>query len=298
MVQTLVAAAVAPLLTAATTVAARRWGARLGGIVSAFPAIVGPVLFILALQHGRGFAARAAAGTLLGLAGLAAFALAYGWAAAAGRSWPASLGLAWAAAAATSTLAGAVAGDGSSARGLVVAVASLVLAERILARGRAAAAAPGSAAPGSAAPGSTAPGSSAPGFTRPGPTAPGSAMAGNPAETPIPIRMALTAALVLGLSAAAGALGPVTGGLLAALPVLASILAVLSHRDDGPAAAAELLRGMLAGMAGFVAFCEIVAVLEPHLATGVTFVAATGAALLLHLVAAHPAAASAARSAG
>ena len=54
------------------------------------------------------------------------------------------------------------------------------------------------------------------------------------------------------------------GGILAALPVLASILAVFTHEQHGPAALAELLRGMVAGMAGFVTFCAaIAALIEP-----------------------------------
>ncbi len=62
---------VAPALVAAATLAARRWSPRVGGVVSAFPAIVGPVLLIGADAHGTAFAARAATGTLLGLVALA-----------------------------------------------------------------------------------------------------------------------------------------------------------------------------------------------------------------------------------
>jgi hypothetical protein len=58
---------VAPGLVGAATLAARRWGLRLGGLVSAFPAIVGPLLLIAAHEHGTAFAAKAASGTLLGL---------------------------------------------------------------------------------------------------------------------------------------------------------------------------------------------------------------------------------------
>ena len=43
---------VAPALVGAATLAARRWGEGIGGLVSAFPAIVGPVLLIAAHQHG------------------------------------------------------------------------------------------------------------------------------------------------------------------------------------------------------------------------------------------------------
>src|SRR5690349_24548658 len=78
MARILIELLLAPALVAISTLVARRWGSRVGGVVSAFPAIVGPVLLILALAHGEAFAARAAEGTLLGLVSLAAFALAYG----------------------------------------------------------------------------------------------------------------------------------------------------------------------------------------------------------------------------
>src|SRR4051794_1535081 len=87
----------APALVGAATLAARRWGERTGGLVSAFPAIVGPVLLVTALEHGAAFAARAASGTLLGLVALSAFTLAYARAARRLR-WPASLAAGWSAA--------------------------------------------------------------------------------------------------------------------------------------------------------------------------------------------------------
>jgi hypothetical protein len=58
---------VAPSLVGASTLAARRWGQRLGGFVSAFPAIAFAVLLIDAHERGAEFAARAASAMLLGL---------------------------------------------------------------------------------------------------------------------------------------------------------------------------------------------------------------------------------------
>jgi hypothetical protein len=91
--------------------------------------------------------------------------------------------------------------------------------------------------------------------------------------------MAVAALLVAGLAAAAGALGAVAGGMLAALPVLACVLAVFTHRDRGAPAAVALLRGMLAGMASFVIFCQLIATLIVGLGIGPAFAAATVVAL-------------------
>ena len=95
----------------------------------------------------------------------------------------------------------------------------------------------------------------------------------------LPLRMALTALLAVSLTAAASRLGPVVGGVLAALPVLASILAVFTHARYGAAAVSELLRGMLGGMAGFVSFCALVAALAEPAGIAATFAVATVAAL-------------------
>jgi hypothetical protein len=79
--------------------------------------------------------------------------------------------------------------------------------------------------------------------------------------------------------AAGDRLGPTAGGVLSALPVLASVLAVRTHEHDGPRAACELLRGILGGMGGFVAFCVLVAVLVEPAGVAVAFAAATLAAV-------------------
>jgi hypothetical protein len=231
---------VGPLLVGAATLAARRFGPRAGGLVSAFPAIVGPVLLLSALEHGAAFAADAAAGTLLGLVALSAFALVYARVAARTR-WPASLAIAWLAAAALAAAAGTV-GAGLFAA-LAAAVVSLAAAHRALPS-----------------------------------TGPAAAVVHVP-RWDLPVRMALTALLVVSLTAAAARLGPLVGGVLAALPVLASVLAVFTHAQHGPAALTDLLRGMLGGMSGFVVFCALVGALAVPAGIPVAFAAASLGAL-------------------
>ena len=232
----------APALVGVATLAARRWGEAIGGLVSAFPAIVGPVLLIAAHQHGSAFAAKTASGTLLGLVALSGFALAYGRTALRA-GWRASLAAGWATAAAIAVLLGAV--EAGPLAGLVAATLSLLAARRALPSGAA-------------------------------------ARATTPALPPrcdLALRMALTALLVVVLTAAASRLGPVVGGVLAALPALASILAVFTHEQHGAQAVVLLLRGMLSGMAGFVAFCAVVAVLVDRAGVGATFTVAALAAV-------------------
>jgi hypothetical protein len=249
MVQLLIELVLAPALAVVATLAGRRFGARAGGVVSAFPAIVGPVLLVDALAHGDAFAARTADGTLLGLVALSGFAVAYGRTATSG-GWPLSLAAGWACAALSASVAGVAFGGLLAPAGLAVAVASLLLAARWL------------------------------------PRSPWTAPSHRTGVVPT---MAITGGLVAALAAAAGALGPLVGGMLAALPVLASVLAVLTHRDAGGAAAAALLRGMVRGMAGFVAFCEVVALVIARGGTWPALAAATATALAIQSMAMMPA---------
>lgn len=236
---------IAPMLVALATLVGRRWGSRAGGLVSAFPAVVGPLLLIIAQRRGDPAAASAAQATLLGLVALSGFAFAYAMAARSAR-WPASLATGWACAIMSASLAGwSLAGAGFPAA-LTAAVLSLAAARFAL-----------------------------------------RSTETDPHEGPLPqrprgdvaVRMALTAALIVLLTALSDLFGPLVGGLLAALPVLASVLAVFTHRVDGPRAAIVMLRGMLTGMAGFVAFCAAIALLAAPAGTALAFVTATACAV-------------------
>src|SRR3990172_8862369 len=71
---------VTPLLIAAATLVARRWGPGVDGWLALLPLTSAPLSVLLSLDQGPEFAAAAVVGTLLGLAALAVFCLAYGWA--------------------------------------------------------------------------------------------------------------------------------------------------------------------------------------------------------------------------
>jgi hypothetical protein len=96
--------------------------------------------------------------------------------------------------------------------------------------------------------------------------------------------MALTALLIIGLTLAGDRFGPTVAGILAALPTLASVLAVFTHARHGHDALVALLRGMLGGLAGFVCFCALIALLVEPAGVSLAFVLATAAAVLAQLV--------------
>ena len=232
----------APALVVAVTLAGRRWGPRVAGWLGGLPVIVGPILLAVAIEHGSAFAARAAAGALLGLLALCAFVLAYAWTAR--RTWwlPA-VGAGWAAtAAATAAL-----DSWTPPPGLALAVVALGFVVTTLALPR--------AEPGARTP---------------------------PPRWDLAMRAGATAAIVLVLTGLAGVLGAHLAGLLAAFPVLASVLAAFTHAQDGPEAAAGLLGGMVRGLGSFAAFCFVVTVAVEEGGVAATFLVAAAVALISH----------------
>ena len=247
MLDLLFAAGLGASLVAVSTIVAGRCGHVIGGVLSAFPLIVGPVLLVAAQRHGTAFAAETAAATLLGLIAMSGFVLAYARSAR-HFGWRSSLPLAWLAAAGLGALAGRV--ETGLLGGLVVATASLAIALWALPTRREASAAV---------------------------LAP---------RCELPLRMALTALMIVGISAAAGQLGPAVAGALAALPTVASVLAVSTHSRHGPEAVLDLLRGMLGGMTAFVMFCALIGLLVEPAGVAAAFVLATAAAVLVQAVSA------------
>src|SRR3984957_17742246 len=68
----------APCFVMGASLVARRFGPRVGGLTAGLPVVAGPILLAYAIEHGRAFAATAAAGTLTGLVSLIAFVVVYG----------------------------------------------------------------------------------------------------------------------------------------------------------------------------------------------------------------------------
>ena len=234
----------APGLVAATTLAGRRWGPQVAGWLGGLPLVVGPILLVLALEQSQAFAGEAAEGSLYGLLSLSAFVLAYAWSA---RyvGWALALVFGWLAfASATVPLEPFTP---PLTAGLALVTACFVLTAWLLPR-------------------------SATQHAAPPP----------PPRFDVAIRVVCTAALVLALSALADVVGARLSGMLAAFPVLASVLAAFTHAQAGAAAAADFLRGLMWGLLSFALFCFVVALLLAEVGIAVAFLAATAAALAAH----------------
>jgi hypothetical protein len=231
----------APTFVIGASLAARRYGARVGGLVGGLPMVAGPILLVFALSHGRAFAADAAAGTLLGIVSLLAFIIVY--ARVAGRvRWAVGLFLGWAAFfAMTGALSTVTIGLDPTLVVVLAAVALTLLAlprvngERL-------------------------------------------SVASLPAWD-LPLRGLSALALVLALTALADQLGAKLSGLLAPFPVIASVLAVFTHAQHGEEDLLRIMRGFVIGLVAYALFCFALAVSLGSLGIAESFVIAGFAAL-------------------
>jgi hypothetical protein len=232
----------APGFVVATSLVSRRFGLVIGGVVGGLPAIAGPILLVLALQHRSEFAAKAATGTLLGIVALMTFVLVFAWV---GKraGWPWALAAGWGSfvlviAAFLPVHVGAVVA-------FVIACAACICGLLLLPR-------------------------------------PGPAAARPQVHPPhdLALRAACAVVPVVCVTAAARLLGPHLSGLVAAFPVITPVLAAFTLAQQGPVEAVRLLRGMTVGFFAYALFCFTVSVGIEPLGTAAAFVLATALALI------------------
>lgn len=203
-----------PFFIALITLAGRRWGSRMAGLLGGFPVVAGPIVTILALEQGQDFGARTAIATIASASGVAIFAIAYSWT---------CLRAAWGWALAVAICAwclGALCLSRLPLRvesAVVIAVVSLLLTPYLL-----------------------------PKVT--------SQPVQASAPRDLPLRMLAGALLTLLVTSLASSVGAVWSGLLSVFPVLGSVLAVFMHRTQGASQVVLMYRGMLRGLFSFIAY--------------------------------------------
>jgi hypothetical protein len=239
----LVKLTLAPALVVGSSLAGRRWGHEVAGLLVALPLVAGPILLITELEHGRHFAAGAAAASLLGLVALVSFVLVFahvarraGWLGAVLAGWAAFVAVALAFGQASIP----------AGFGLALAFAAFALAPRLLPAD---------------------------------PHEQDVPLAGLPGWD-LPARAVATALLVLGLTGAAAGLGPRLTGVLTPFPVSNTVLAAFVLVLEGPVQLDDFFRGFLRGAYGFATFCFLVAVLVIPLGALAAFLIALCGALL------------------
>lgn len=233
----------APGFVVLASLAGRRFGTRIGGMLGGLPVVAAPILLVYALEHGASFAAKASTATELGLVSLMGFVVVYAWLA--GRcAWWISLLSGWATFALFTFLFTFV--KVSAVLALLIMGATLLAVPALLPRSQ---------------------------------RSPADAAQQLPSWD-LPMRAVAALALVLALTGAAGQLGSQVSGLLAPFPVIASVLAVFTHTQRGHLEVLVLLRGLLLGYAAYGLFCFVLAVGLRPLGVAESFVLATAVALL------------------
>ncbi|MCZ2903391.1 hypothetical protein [Burkholderia thailandensis] len=214
-----------PLFLLLVSMSGRWWGPSIAGWLAGLPVVAGPILLLVAVEHGPAFGAQAALLSLSAIAASEAFNFAYAWTCRQ-RRWPLALaaGLAaWAAAASVLVRLPA-----TPLAAMAVALVAICVGQSCLPRGAAVA-----------------------------PRAPLS-------RADLAGRLVAGAALALAVTSLSGALGAAWSGVLAVFPLLGSVLSVSSHRAHGPDFVIHLLRAMVLGRFSFAAFCLCVALALPH----------------------------------
>ncbi len=229
-----------PFFIGMVTLAGRRWGPVISGLLMGMPLTSGPISLILALQYGTHFAAQAAIGTLLGQASVCLFCLAYALTAQRAK-WPVSAGVAVLIFVAATAFWNSLVWTLLPAFGMLLGLIALV-SWRL----------------------------------------PKSAHGKAPESAPrwdLPARMIVATTFVVLLTTVADTLGPQLSGLLSPFPIFSLVLSVFTHQQQGGAAVARLLRGVVVGSLAFGGFFLVTGLSVTTLPLPWTYLMATVAAL-------------------
>jgi hypothetical protein len=235
-----------PLLITAATLAGRKWGPGVSGWLIGFPLTSGPVSIILTLQYGPTFAAQAAIGNLAGLISICAFCVVFSFVAARGRWFFTALSAALAFVVATAFLNSFTLILWPT---FVVVLIAITVTLRLV------------------------------------PKRVLAIVAVQALRWDLPARIIVATVFVIILTGIAPLLGPQLSGLITPFPIYAMVLAAFAQRQQGPAAARNLLRGMTWSLFGVAGFFLVVGSMLPYGAIVLTYALATIVVLIVNGIA-------------
>ena len=233
----------APIIIGSASLAGRKWGPAVSGWIVGMPLTSGPVIFFVALSNEKAFAANAALGVLSGGLSLVAYALTYSWLAV---KYP------WQIAIAGSLLVFSLSTTLLQnftfpfLPVILLVCVALVSGLRLMPK-----------------------------------DVIEKECESKPGRWDIPARIFIGTSFILLLTGIAPYIGSRLTGLLTTIPVYITILSIFAHRNQGPAAAAHVLRGLLYGMFAFTGFFITLSLLIERVSLAATFGAAISAALII-----------------
>ena len=226
---------ITPIIIAFVTLAGRRFGLAISGLLVGLPLTSGPISFILAYQFGPDFATHAAIGSMAGNMSFCVFCLSYAHAAQK-FTWPISACLGIVGFAFSTLVLNAFAWE------LLPAFFSLLLVIVLV--------------------------------TSLIPRAPVKLVVFHPPRWDLPARLITATAFVAILTTVAEALGAQLSGLLTPFPIFAIIFATFTHFQQGGKSTTILLRGMVLSSIPYAVFFLVVGSLLPQWGIASTYLAA------------------------
>lgn len=236
---------VMPLVIAMVTQISRKWGNAVGGIVASLPWVAGPIIFFITLEQGIDFAMSTIPGVMIGLISWLTFCLAY---VTVGRRYNAAWSLL--SGYISYLLTGALLNNLTSVIGLnvwMIAAILLMLGTLYI-------------------------------FPTPGPI---KAKAVKTLKYDIPLRMIMITAFVVGITFFADKMGPTWSGILTPFPIMTAVLAIFTHYSQGIEGTILILKGLLLGIFGFVAFMYLLVHTLPVVSIGQAFLISSVANLII-----------------
>ncbi|MBO0930230.1 hypothetical protein [Fibrella aquatilis] len=204
-----------PLVMALVTLAGRRWGNKVGGVIASMPWIAGPILLFFILEQGKDFGIRAVPGILTGVLSLVGFCLSYAWLSRRFRWWL-TLPIAYVVYVLVAQVFTHIHLNLLVVYGLILVCVALAL------------------------------------WGFPVPT--NQSVPPRQLPYDLIIRMVVATLFMLTITALASLLGPTWSGILTPFPIITSILAVFSHVGQSSNGAIVSLRGIVTGLFGFTTF--------------------------------------------
>lgn len=236
-----------PLCVVLVSMAGRRWGIKVAGMLGSLPVVAAPILLAITLANGTEFGADAATGTLLGLCALTTFVVIYTLAAQRMGPLPCLL-LGWAGYLGVVALLNPL--PQAPLASLALAGLSFWVGLKIL----------------------------------PVPSGPALAPV-SPPWWDLPLRALAALALVVSIATASSSLGPQLSGLLTPFPIITCVLAIFTHAQGGPKHVIVLMRSFLVGFYAFASFFFVAAICLNGLGVLLSFLLATAVSLAVQTVA-------------
>lgn len=233
---------ITPFFIGSVTLAGRRWGPAVNGLLLGLPLTTGPISFILAHSFGLEFAAKVAAGNLAGQISMCIFCLTYSLSAQKS-NWLTSAFAAITAFVLTTFLLNQFAWQLLS--GFVALLVVIATVQRLI------------------------------------PRQPFVSNLSVPPKWDLPARIIVATTFVFVLTTFANVLGPQLSGLISTFPIFGVVFATFTHSQQGATAAAKLLRGVVLSSMAYAFFFLIVGAGLTHLGIPLTYTLAMLAAVFV-----------------